>query len=167
MRIDADGTIAWTRTSVEAGFIGRFVHVAINTHGQVIVAATESTVEPPLPFGIRALCYANDGALDWTELLSGEPDERHILTDLAAGGDGSVSIAATIQPGGARDRALTMRLDFAACLGDLDDNGDVGFGDILAILSAWGNAGGAEDLDGSGTVGFGDLLVVLGAWGPC
>ena len=44
---------------------------------------------------------------------------------------------------------------------------DVGFGDILAILSAWGNKGGPEDLDGSGTVDFGDLLVVLSAWGPC
>ena len=54
-----------------------------------------------------------------------------------------------------------------ACPADLDGNGSVGFGDILAILSAWGNAGGPEDLDGSGTVDFGDLLVVLSAWGPC
>ena len=50
---------------------------------------------------------------------------------------------------------------------DLDGSGAVDFADILAILSAWGNAGGPEDLDGSGTVGFGDILVVLGEWGPC
>lgn len=54
-----------------------------------------------------------------------------------------------------------------ACPADLDGNGSVDFGDILAILSAWGNAGGPEDLDGSGTVDFGDLLVVLSEWGPC
>ncbi len=50
---------------------------------------------------------------------------------------------------------------------DLDDSGAVDFGDILAILSAWGNKGGPEDLDGSGTVDFGDILIVLAAWGPC
>ncbi len=53
------------------------------------------------------------------------------------------------------------------CLADLDCSGDVDFGDVLAILAAWGNKGGPEDLDGSGTVDFGDILVVLGAWGPC
>ena len=40
-------------------------------------------------------------------------------------------------------------------------------GDILAVLTSWGNEGGAEDLDGSGLVDFGDLLIVLAAWGPC
>ncbi len=55
----------------------------------------------------------------------------------------------------------------AQCPADLDDSGAVDFGDILAILSAWGNAGGPEDLDGSGFVDFGDLLIVLAAWGPC
>lgn len=53
------------------------------------------------------------------------------------------------------------------CPADLDGSGSVDFGDILAILSAWGNAGGPEDLDCSGTVDFADLLVVLGAWGSC
>ncbi len=53
------------------------------------------------------------------------------------------------------------------CPEDLDMSGAVDFGDILAVLSAWGNAGGPEDLDGSGTVDFGDLLEILGAWGPC
>ena len=55
----------------------------------------------------------------------------------------------------------------AACPGDLDGSGAVDFADILAILSAWGNAGGPEDLDGSGAVDFGDILVVLATWGPC
>ena len=54
-----------------------------------------------------------------------------------------------------------------ACPADLDGSGAVDFGDILAILTAWGNKGGPEDLDQSGAVDFGDLLVVLGSWGPC
>ncbi len=53
------------------------------------------------------------------------------------------------------------------CPADLDDSGAVDFGDILAILAAWGNKGGPEDLDGNGVVDFGDLLIVLAAWGPC
>ena len=48
---------------------------------------------------------------------------------------------------------------------DFDGSGAVDFGDILAILGAWGNKAGPEDLDGSGTVDFGDLLEVLTAWG--
>ena len=54
-----------------------------------------------------------------------------------------------------------------ACAEDLDDSGAVDFGDVLAILAAWGSAGGPEDLDGSGVVDFGDIFVVLAAWGPC
>ena len=54
-----------------------------------------------------------------------------------------------------------------SCPADLDGSGAVDFGDILAILAAWGNAGGPEDLDDSGTVDFGDLLVVLAEWGLC
>jgi YVTN family beta-propeller protein len=53
------------------------------------------------------------------------------------------------------------------CPADVDDTGAVDFGDLLAILSAFGEPGGPADVDGSGTVDFGDLLATLGAWGPC
>ncbi len=53
------------------------------------------------------------------------------------------------------------------CPADLDDSGAVDIGDLLAILTAWGNKGGPEDLDGNGVVDFGDLLAVLEAWGAC
>ncbi|MCP3905005.1 MAG: hypothetical protein GY715_15385 [Planctomycetes bacterium] len=55
------------------------------------------------------------------------------------------------------------------CPVDLDDSGDVGFGDILQVIGAWGPCGVPcpEDLDSSGDVGFGDILQVIGAWGPC
>lgn len=56
-----------------------------------------------------------------------------------------------------------------SCVGDLDGSGALDFGDLLAILAAWGPCEGEcpEDLDGSGAVDFGDLLLVLGEWGPC
>ncbi len=48
---------------------------------------------------------------------------------------------------------------------DLDASGVVDIGDLLAILTAWGNPGGPEDLDDSGVVDFGDILIVLAQWG--
>ncbi|NNF42339.1 MAG: hypothetical protein HKN62_04700 [Phycisphaerales bacterium] len=58
--------------------------------------------------------------------------------------------------------SLTIR-----CAADLDASGDVGFSDLLAVLSTWGESGVLEDLDGSGMVDFADLLIVLANWGPC
>ncbi|MBT8486536.1 MAG: prolyl oligopeptidase family serine peptidase [Phycisphaerales bacterium] len=55
-----------------------------------------------------------------------------------------------------------------SCPTDLDGTGDTGFGDLLAVLSAWGVCTGCvADLDRSGDVGFADLLAVISAWGPC
>ena len=57
--------------------------------------------------------------------------------------------------------------DDCVCLGDLDGDGTVGTSDLLALLAAWGAAGGPADLDGDGLVSTGDLLVLLSVWGPC
>lgn len=55
------------------------------------------------------------------------------------------------------------------CPADLDDDGQVGFTDVLLILSNWGPCSPPcpIDLDGDNNVGFTDLLVVLSNWGPC
>jgi hypothetical protein len=54
------------------------------------------------------------------------------------------------------------------CPANTTCSGDVGFDDLLAVISAWGPCGGcAEDVDRSGDVGFGDLLDVVSSWGPC
>jgi len=55
------------------------------------------------------------------------------------------------------------------CTTDVDGSGDVGFGDILQIIGAWGPCGAPcpEDLNGNGAVDFADILAVIGTWGPC
>jgi hypothetical protein len=54
------------------------------------------------------------------------------------------------------------------CPGDLDGDGEVGFGDLLAVLSAWGPCDACpEDIDANGNVGFSDVLLVLATWGSC
>ena len=67
------------------------------------------------------------------------------------------------------DASMNVTFDVTlACPADLDGSGDVGFGDVLAVLSAWGPCKGCpEDLDGNGDVGFSDLLIILSSWGPC
>jgi hypothetical protein len=50
---------------------------------------------------------------------------------------------------------------------DLNGDGEVGVGDFLALLAAWGpNPGHPADFDGSGDVGVTDFLILLGNWGP-
>jgi hypothetical protein len=86
------------------------------------------------------------------------------VRDLAVGASGD-------DDGGTNRGAVwILFLDGApACIADLDTDGDVGFADLLAILSEWGPCPPEcpEDLDRSGDVGFGDLLLLLSAWGSC
>jgi hypothetical protein len=54
------------------------------------------------------------------------------------------------------------------CPEDVDGSGGVDFGDLLAVLAAFGPCGGCPaDVDGSGSVDFTDLLGVLASFGPC
>lgn len=55
-----------------------------------------------------------------------------------------------------------------ACTTDVDDSGDTGFSDLLAIFDAWGYCLECpEDLTGDNSINFADLLGVIGWWGPC
>jgi hypothetical protein len=62
-----------------------------------------------------------------------------------------------------------VRLD--RCPLDLDDSGDVGVTDFLALLAAWGTCGDCAscpaDFDGDCEVGITDFLQLLAHWGPC
>ncbi|MCP3902360.1 MAG: hypothetical protein GY715_01890, partial [Planctomycetes bacterium] len=97
-------------------------------------------------------------------LASGDLDEDAtedilVINETAGDGDG----ASPLGPLG----TVTSRLN--RCVGDLNDNGIVGFDDLLVIISAWGPCPPEcpQDLDGSGDVGFGDILRVVAQWGSC
>ncbi len=71
---------------------------------------------------------------------------------------------------GVRPVTLTPepRLEYFS-LGDVDGNGAVDFGDLLALLAAWGACPEPPepcpaDVDGNGVVNFADLLLLLGNW---
>ena len=81
--------------------------------------------------------------------------------------DGSVITGTGVGPTGVR--AWIARVDEGpACPADIDGSGDVGFADLLELLTNWGPCVGCpQDLDGNDDVGFSDLLIVLTSWGPC
>jgi hypothetical protein len=58
-------------------------------------------------------------------------------------------------------------IDDPPCTGDTNADGVVDVADLLALLAAWGGAGGPEDINGDGIVDVQDLLTLLSAWGPC
>jgi len=65
---------------------------------------------------------------------------------------------------------FTVGLPQEACLGDCDESGTVDFNDLVAMLFAFGPAGGPGDLcdsNESGTVDFNDLVATLFLFGPC
>ena len=54
------------------------------------------------------------------------------------------------------------------CIGDIDEDGEVGVTDFLAMLGAWGfNPGHPADIDFDDWVGVTDFLALLARWGPC
>lgn len=57
------------------------------------------------------------------------------------------------------------------CVADLTGDGTVDVSDLLALLGAWGDCGGASpctgDLNDDGSVDVSDLLALFSAWGAC
>ncbi len=74
-----------------------------------------------------------------------------------------------IAAGTAIDNDGNGLIDACECAAaDLDNSGDVGITDFLALLGAWGtDPGGPPDLNGDGDVGIEDLLALLAQWGEC
>jgi hypothetical protein len=68
------------------------------------------------------------------------------------------------------DHAADFAVGQALCPADCRQtpDGDVGVGDLLAVLYAWGDTGGGPcDIDANGIVGVMDLVAVMDGWGPC
>jgi hypothetical protein len=62
----------------------------------------------------------------------------------------------------------TTQCQAPSCPGDVDGDGQVAFGDLLATLSVWGPCVDCpEDFDGDNAVTFDDLIGLLSVWGDC
>ena len=137
---------------------------------------------------------ADDGRIVGFDYLpGGAPLRRAWVTDLESGqlitllslimdGGGTVPPTASLEVcqaisadgtlicgHGISGDAWIVRIDDGStCDGDIDEDGEVGFQDLVAMLASWGPcAGCAADINGDGEVTFQDLVGLLAAWGPC
>jgi photosystem II stability/assembly factor-like uncharacterized protein len=132
---------------------------------QVTALAVDWRTEPPRLFaGTGAGVFASfDGGVTWIKDGLDLPNVN--IGDLVVDTGRDTILAGTYGRG-------TWVADLPAlpgtCPADLDDDGLVGIGDLLAVLSSWGTCPGCDaDLDGDGLVSFADALELLAAWGPC
>ena len=51
------------------------------------------------------------------------------------------------------------------CATDIDNDGNVGVGDVLSVIDAWGTADENADCNGDGIVNVGDILMLINEWG--
>lgn len=92
------------------------------------------------------------------------------LTASDVDGDGAEEI---LRPAAIPDAVEIIRpVPCPECAADLDGDGTVGLGDLLAVLASWGDCATGDtrcvgDLDGDARVALPDLLIVLTDWGTC
>ncbi len=128
-----------------------------------------------------ALEVSSDDGTTWVELESTGAitgwEERTLRLDAAIPPTDEVRIRflATDNPNDSVTEAGidAVRIEVLECAPagppeDVDGDGSVGFGDLLAVLAAFGPCDDPpcpEDVDDSGAIGFDDVLAVLSAWG--
>jgi len=118
-----------------------------------------------------------NGKIVWEENASGDASDWTAHTVATELYDPLGVAVADVDRDGHTDILGAMSLDddvswwpayASTCVGDLDGDCAIGFGDLLIVLTDWGCDDGCKsDLDGNGTVAFGDLLFVLANFGPC
>jgi len=128
--------------------------------------------------GIGVAVYATIGAvtkrrdiLAGKSYLAGTPLEVHfglgdatVIDELRiAWTDGTESVFTDVPA----DQFVTYTQPL---VGDVDNDGDVDFQDLLLLLAAWGDCPEPPeecpaDFDGNGVVNFTDILLLLGHWG--
>ena len=174
--LSTNGNLAW-RFSEETGYIPlpptpipgfRGYPTGISANGTRIVMFYR-TPFPPATAGEGYLWI--DGTLNSLETLAASegitiPTGVRMALPLGMSDDGYTIVGTARTPAGIQGFILDLPRP-PACTADLNSDGTVGSQDIAVLLSAWGNAGGAEDLNGDGTVGSQDIAVMLSAWGAC
>ncbi len=122
-------------------------------------------------FGEFAVTFGNDGRLFHLDAgneilefqLVGQDAFGMSLLGMGQDAAGELYALANLTGTPFEDTGVVLRISVKP--GDLDANGMVDVVDLLALLGAWGQTGGAADLDMDGTVGVGDLLILLANFG--
>ncbi len=65
------------------------------------------------------------------------------------------------------DADISVSGSVSACIGDVNQDSQVGLQDLLSILNNWGQIAGLSDLNQDHRVDIADLLILLTKWGQC
>lgn len=95
------------------------------------------------------------------------PGEREHFTALGIDYEDMIRNGPWVQLAAWRTATIAELVAAGVCPADLNDDGEVGGGDLAVLLGAWGSKDPAADLDEDGLVGAGDLAILLGSWGAC
>jgi len=167
---NGDGRLDWYVTSIYAPSIswtGNKLYLNQGGHTFVETAEAAGVDDGGYGWGSVAVDFDHDRRLDIAETngsngtFSDEP--AYLWMQNALGTFDEMAWEAGLQHDG-QGRGM-VRLDYD---NDGDQDGSVGFTDLIQLLAAWGPCAACpEDLNDDGGVGFVDLTLVLAGWGPC
>ncbi|MHC4100722.1 MAG: dockerin type I domain-containing protein [Planctomycetota bacterium] len=112
--------------------------------------------------------FERSGPAGWEQVDTFTASDGQRLDELgcAVAVEGNSVIAGAWRHGEAFEMAGAAYV-FVFCPGDVNGDGSVGVIDLLAVIGAWGAAGGPADVDADGVVGITDALDVIDRWGSC
>ncbi|MCP3904887.1 MAG: right-handed parallel beta-helix repeat-containing protein [Planctomycetes bacterium] len=151
--------------------------VTVTVTARADLDATGETILVRLNGTVLGILFADDG-LPCDDVSGQLAISANPYNALLTGGDLEITLSTSpdVLTFECVNSTISVSIEYLAdipivcvCPADLDGSDDVGFGDILAIIAAWGPCGVPcpEDLSGNGDVDFADILAVIGAWGVC
>ena len=175
------GTIVPSDPTIGAGDVGRLVHEGdlIMQSGaayDVTINGFDPDVEHDQLFVTGTYVVGGTLAPNPASTFVLNPGDEFVIAEASSVTGDFDSIAGTPGAGMAwdvlvDDSLVVLRVVESTGIDeDLDGDGIVGFGDLIALLSAFGPCPGPgspcdADFNGDGSVDFNDLLAILAAWG--
>jgi len=177
-----DDTIAWYENDGAA--IPGFTRGVVTSNAAFARAVAAADLDDDGLMDVLSASSADD-KIAWYRNDGGSPP-AFVEFELSTSADGAAAVlAADIDGDGALDVLAASGSDDTvawfesglepaagpSCRGDLDNDGEVGFGDLFQLLTTWGmcpplgNCPG--DLDATGHVTGRDLSILVRLWGPC
>ncbi|MCH2149405.1 MAG: hypothetical protein MK095_08225 [Phycisphaerales bacterium] len=164
-RISSDGTRVWGATGIQIAPVSSGTSL-LDLHAvQVGALATGSWIKSPTlgTEQVQAAAARDDGSLAWGITPVVASNAASDKTDMTSCLAGQMLVTCWVDDRAGADGLYAQNINengtlgiVEPCLGDMNEDGQVGVDDLLLVIGAWGNPYTVDD-----------LLIVIGAWGYC